>query len=96
MAVEDDVREIRGHVLDLVGAMGRLEGTLKAYERPCPDVKAAHIRMDKLEVAPAQRGGATELVRNEQGIVRLLIGKVVGPLVAAVTGVLAYIFAAKG
>ena len=99
MAVEDDVREIRGNVMNLVGLTGKIDGKLDAMDgrmdrmeqtmgshvRPCPDVVALKAKVD------AAPGG--DALKNEQGIMKLLINKVLAPLIAAVGGVLAYIFA---
>lgn len=104
MAVEDDVRATMNHVINLVGTTGRVEGKLDAMDgrmdafertlaehvRPCPDVVALKTKVEAMGVAPTG-----DALKNEQGIVKLMITKVVGPLVAAVGGVLTYIFATK-
>jgi antitoxin (DNA-binding transcriptional repressor) of toxin-antitoxin stability system len=117
MSIDADIREVRGHVMGLIGSFNqfsgrveeRLEGieiTLTNHTRPCKDLIEVRGKVEKISEtisrSPTEQNAAVKPDGGpeERSLLRLVLMKVVVPLVVALAGgftaVVAYAFVRGG
>lgn len=109
MSIDADIRELRGHVMGLVGSFNqftgrveeKLEGieiTLTTHTRPCPDLIYVRKKVEELAAKPS--GNGAQETPAERGLLKFVLAKIVVLLVVALTGgftaVVAYAFVKGG